>query len=853
MIVAARENKAAKAFRFRFDSPLPEILLGGTIELHGWLFETTGAPVHGLRAVLRRRLRKRVVQRARRKRQRPDVAAAFPDLPQAAESGFLFHLQLGFGRNELEFQVLDAARHWQTFARATVQSYPLSLVERLGLPHLRGFLVAYLERFVAGREARARPVVSLPAARDPAAPRTRRVEIFGTKKSNLFILEIGELVAAGFRELGCAARLRLDEFPEAEPPADTLQIVLTPHEFYNLFLREQLSRAEARRLTGGVYLLCTEQPETGWFHSNLQWAHYARGVADINPLGVAAYRQRQLPAEQLQLGYHPMLEGEGARAHSTRTFDLTFLGAMTARRDEFLARHADFFSRHRCHLRLVPLGFAKTKQTRSYLDAAARNQLLSDTRILLNVHYSEQKYFEWHRMLVGLANGCCIITETCQGHGALVPGRHFVMVDPEYLIPACEYYLAHPEECAAIARAGREFVERELRQGQTCRLFLQEIEAPDADDLEKAPRLTADAAPAALSPGLRKHLARHTRRLLGEALREDLFGFRSSPAPAPAESVTVDLQAEQSARAQVIARRQGYRDRLARQHALEEEGKPIAVVHDNAPHQTAPAPELAVIITLYNYAQHIDECVRSVTAALAHLPASAEIVIVDDGSTDHSLARALAILRGARRPVRVVEKKFNTGLADARNVGLRHARAPYVFMMDADNLVYPQAFRQLMETITAGPHAAAYSLLCRFRGSPQNRVGLLSYYDWDPQILVQHPYIDAMALFHRATLLEVGGYDSELSQIGWFGWEDYDMWLRLAQREESVGFVANTLCLYRHHETSMINTTNLFELDLVRHFLERYGALLERFEPRASVFGVERSKLAQFHLAEQGR
>ncbi len=41
------------------------------------------------------------------------------------------------------------------------------------------------------------------------------------------------------------------------------------------------------------------------------------------------------------------------------------------------------------------------------------------------------------------------------------------------------------------------------------------------------------------------------------------------------------------------------------------------------------------------------------------------------------------------RAVRLVQKRFNTGLADARNVGTRLARAPYVFMMDADNLVTP--------------------------------------------------------------------------------------------------------------------------------------------------------------------
>ena len=101
-----------------------------------------------------------------------------------------------------------------------------------------------------------------------------------------------------------------------------------------------------------------------------------------------------------------------------------------------------------------------------------RNEVLSRSRILLNVHYSDQNYFEWHRMLVALANGCCIITETSQGYGALRPGKHFVMVEPEYLIPCCEYYLAHPEECARIAAQGLEFVQSRLRQGQACQAFL---------------------------------------------------------------------------------------------------------------------------------------------------------------------------------------------------------------------------------------------------------------------------------------------------------------------------------------------------------------------------------------------
>ena len=234
---------------------------------------------------------------------------------------------------------------------------------------------------------------------------------------------------------------------------------------------------------------------------------------------------------------------------------------------------------------------------------------------------------------------------------------------------------------------------------------------------------------------------------------------------------------------------------------------------------------------------------ESIDRAAAQLSAPIEIVIVDDASTDRSLATARRVQVGLGRPVRVVQKYLNTGLADARNTGTQIARAPYVFMMDADNLITPRGLRLLFEEIERGQHAAAYSLLCRFRGSPENALGLLSYYDWDPEILVQAPYIDAMALFRRATLLELGGYDCTLSQIGWFGWEDYEMWLRFAARGLSVGFVPNTLCFYRHHDKSMSNTTNLFEAELVGVLHERYQSLLDRYPLREKIFGICRHEL----------
>ena len=165
--------------------------------------------------------------------------------------------------------------------------------------------------------------------------------------------------------------------------------------------------------------------------------------------------------------------------------------------------------------------------------------------------------------------------------------------------------------------------------------------------------------------------------------------------------------------------------------------------------------------------------------------------------------------------------------------------------MDADNLIFPRALEELYKAITRSGSAAAYSILCRFRGQPNNRSGLLSYFDWDPRMLVEHPYIDAMALFDRPQLLALGGYDNELFKIGWFGWEDYELWLRMAAAHLRAVLVPNILCLYRHHESAMSRTTNLFEIDLVRHLIARYQRLIDEYPPKKQIFGVERARLAR--------
>jgi glycosyltransferase involved in cell wall biosynthesis len=292
-------------------------------------------------------------------------------------------------------------------------------------------------------------------------------------------------------------------------------------------------------------------------------------------------------------------------------------------------------------------------------------------------------------------------------------------------------------------------------------------------------------------------------------------------------------------------KRRGFSERFAAQESRLKRGEEVWQISENELSGANSKPAISVLITLHNYQNYIRSCVESVGhASLGSIPGGIELLIVDDASTDRSLEHARQLQKVSALPIRIVAKKFNTGLADARNVGLRLARGRYVFIMDADNLIFPRALEELYRAITANQTAAAYSMLARFSVEPENRIGLLSYFDWDPRMLVEHPYIDAMALFDRETLIALGGYDNELFKIGWFGWEDYELWLRMAAAHLKATLVPNIFCLYRHHASAMSRTTTLFEVDLVKHLMGRYQSLLEEYPPKERIFGVAKSRLA---------
>lgn len=209
-------------------------------------------------------------------------------------------------------------------------------------------------------------------------------------------------------------------------------------------------------------------------------------------------------------------------------------------------------------------------------------------------------------------------------------------------------------------------------------------------------------------------------------------------------------------------------------------------------------PRVSVIVTLYDYARYVEDCLTSIARQTQR---DIELVVVDDRSTDAGLNVVLAWLdrnESALAGHKVVAHAENMGLAYARNTAFEHTSAERVFVMDADNALYPRAVARCMQAMDESAAAGAYTQL-EFFGDFAG-VGDADF--WSKERFKPKNYVDAMALVSKAAWEKVGGY----SQLVANGWEDYDFWCKFVEHDLKCAFVPEILCRYRVHGGSMSRT-----------------------------------------------
>src|SRR6059036_3053656 len=114
-----------------------------------------------------------------------------------------------------------------------------------------------------------------------------------------------------------------------------------------------------------------------------------------------------------------------------------------------------------------------------------------------------------------------------------------------------------------------------------------------------------------------------------------------------------------------------------------------------------PAPDVSIVVTLFNEAASLEELYRRTVAALDPGLRTFELIFVDDGSTDGTFAALERLHEGDLR-VRVVRFKRNFGQHPAMHAGFSRARGNIVVTMDGDLQNQPEDIPRLIEAVEGG-------------------------------------------------------------------------------------------------------------------------------------------------------
>jgi glycosyltransferase involved in cell wall biosynthesis len=254
-------------------------------------------------------------------------------------------------------------------------------------------------------------------------------------------------------------------------------------------------------------------------------------------------------------------------------------------------------------------------------------------------------------------------------------------------------------------------------------------------------------------------------------------------------------------------------------------------------------PKVSVFIPIYNRERYLCVAVNSI---LAQSFTDFELVLVDDGSTDGSLALLERYAANDRR-VRVASNGANLGIPRTRNRGLDLARGEYLALLDSDDYAYPGRLEAQVRFLDAHPdhvQVGSWGSFMDENGRLQRKVRRqpCRAADVDAELLFRC-CLSNRSIMARTAVLQAYRYREDFPRC-----QDYDMHVRLAERHAMANLPEILVCGRQHaarftratHDLGLerklaIHRAQLgalglapSETDLERHYLLSRGGLPDR-------------------------
>ena len=205
---------------------------------------------------------------------------------------------------------------------------------------------------------------------------------------------------------------------------------------------------------------------------------------------------------------------------------------------------------------------------------------------------------------------------------------------------------------------------------------------------------------------------------------------------------------------------------------------------------------VSAILTAYNNEAYIEEAIKSI---LEQSRIVDEIVVIDDGSTDHTRR---VVAEFADQGIKFIHQQ-NRGAGGARNRGIRETSGEFIAFLDADDIWLQNKTLLQLEYLTTHPDSALVSGFAHWWNVARDTVRISGRVPRDMNVLRREILVHnvlgnpSMVMVRRTALADVGIFDEK---IRWG--QDWELWMRLVEKYDA-GMISQPVTIYRWHQDNL--------------------------------------------------